>query len=68
MILILEGVKKTADLRAGDRNPYSWNMDFLPYNDGSGYEARFYTCGICALMKEYGFMIWFRLCATWTIR
>ena len=21
----------------------------------SGYEARFYICGICALMKEYGF-------------
>ena len=51
----IEGMKKTAALRAGDRNPYSWNMDYLPYNDGSGYEARFYTCGICALMKEYGF-------------
>ena len=31
------------------------NMDYLPYDDDSGYEARFYTCGICALMKEYGF-------------
>ena len=49
------GMKKTAALRAGDRNPYSWNMDYLPYDDDSGYEARFYTCGICALMKEYGF-------------
>ncbi|MBR1797830.1 MAG: L-2-amino-thiazoline-4-carboxylic acid hydrolase [Clostridiales bacterium] len=47
--------KATADLKAGDRNPYSWNMDFLPYEDGSGYEARFYTCGICKLMKENGF-------------
>ena len=35
-------------------NPYSWNMDFLPYPDGSGYEARFYRCGICTLMKELG--------------
>ena len=51
----IEGQKKTAALRAGDRNPYSWTMDYLPYADGSGYEARFYTCGICALMKEYGF-------------
>ena len=51
----IDGMKKTASLRAGDRNPYSWNMDYLPYDDGSGYEARFYTCGICTLMKEYGF-------------
>ncbi|SCW51028.1 L-2-amino-thiazoline-4-carboxylic acid hydrolase [Ruminococcaceae bacterium YRB3002] len=45
----------TANLRAADRNPYSWNMDYIPYEDGSGYEARFYKCGICTLMKEYGF-------------
>ena len=51
----IAGMKATADLRAGDRNPYSWNMDYIPYEDGSGYEARFYTCGICALMKEYGY-------------
>ena len=51
----IEAMKKTASLRAGDRNPYSWNMDYLPYDDGSGYETRFYTCGICTLMKEYGF-------------
>ena len=50
----IEGMKKTAALNAADRNPYSWNMDFLPYPDGSGYEARFYTCGICTLMKELG--------------
>ncbi len=30
-------------------------MDFLPYDDDSGYEARFYKCGIYVLMKEYGF-------------
>ena len=46
--------KKTASLKAGDRNPYSWNMEYLPYDDDSGYEARFYTCGICTLMKEHG--------------
>ena len=51
----LDSQKRTAALRAGDRNPYSWNMDLIPYQDGSGYEARFYTCGICMLMKEYGF-------------
>ncbi len=50
----VEGMKKTARLNAADRNPYSWNMDFLPYEDGSGYEARFYKCGICTLMKELG--------------
>lgn len=50
----IEGMKRTAALRAADRNPYSWNMDYIPYEDGSGYEARFYTCGICVLMKELG--------------
>ncbi len=50
----LEGMKRTAELRAADRNPYSWNMDYLPYRDGSGYEARFTKCGICTLMKELG--------------
>ena len=50
----VEGMKKTAALRAADRNPYSWNMDFYPYPDDSGYEARFTSCGICTLMKELG--------------
>lgn len=50
----LDGMEKTAKLNAADRNPYSWNMDLLPYEDGSGYEARFYHCGICTLMKELG--------------
>jgi hypothetical protein len=49
----IEGMKKTAALNAADRNPYSWNMEYLPYEDGSGYEARFLKCGICTLMKEY---------------
>lgn len=48
-------MQMTEKLRAGDRNPYSWNMEYLPYADGSGYEARFTSCGICTLMKEYGF-------------
>ena len=48
------GLQATADLRAADRNPYSWNMEFHPYQDGSGYEARFIHCGICTLMKELG--------------
>ncbi len=50
----IRGMQATAVLRAADRNPYSWNMEFLPYADGSGYEARFSQCGICALMKELG--------------
>lgn len=47
-------MRDTAALRAADRNPYSWNMDFLPYPNNSGYEARFTSCGICTLMGELG--------------
>ena len=50
----IASMKATAALRAADRNPYSWNMDFHEYPDGSGYEARFTHCGICVLMKELG--------------
>ena len=50
----IRGMKATAALKAADRNPYSWNMEFLPYPDGSGYEARFTRCGICTLMNELG--------------
>ena len=50
----IQGMKSTAALKAADRNSYSWNMEFLPYADGSGYEARFTRCGICTLMKELG--------------
>ena len=31
----IEGMKATAKLRAGDRNPYSWNMDFFEYEDAA---------------------------------
>lgn len=50
----IAGMKATAAFRAADRNPYSWNMEFLPYDDGSGYEGRFTHCGICTLMRELG--------------
>lgn len=50
----IESMKKTANFCAADRNPYSWNMDFIFYPDGSGYEGRFTKCGICVLMKELG--------------
>ena len=50
----INDMKARAALRAADRNPYSWNMEFLPYSDGSGYEARFSRCGICVLMTELG--------------
>ena len=48
------GMKSTAALKAADRNPYSWNMEFYEYPDGSGYEGRFTKCGICVLMKKLG--------------
>ena len=50
----IEAKKEIAKFRAGDRNPYFWNMEFYEYEDGSGYEARFTTCGICTLMNELG--------------
>ena len=50
----IAGMKASAELKAADRNPYSWNMDFFEYPDGSGYEARFSRCGICVLMQELG--------------
>ena len=50
----IAGMKATAALKAADRNPYSWNMEFYEYPDGSGYKGRFTKCGICVLMKELG--------------
>ena len=50
----IAGMKATSALKAADRNPYSWNMEFYEYPDGSGYEGRFTKCGICVLMKELG--------------
>lgn len=47
-------MRETARLHAADRNPYSWNMEFYEYEDGSGYEARFTKCGICRLMSDLG--------------
>ena len=49
-----DGMKFTAQFRAADRNPCSWNMDYFEYPDGSGFEARFTACGICQLMKKLG--------------
>ncbi len=62
----VQGMKVTAALKAADRNPYSWNMEFLPYADGSSYEARFTRCGICTLMKSWACMILSPPCAAWT--
>ena len=50
----IAGMKTTAARRDADRNPYSWNMDFYEYPDGSGYEGRFTRCGICQLMRRLG--------------
>ena len=57
-------MKATATLKAADRNPYSWNMEFYEYPDGSGYEGRFTKCGICVLMKKgWGYMTSLPRCA-----
>lgn len=50
----IDAMKATAQLKAADRNPYSWNMEFYEYPDNSGYEARFTKCGICVLMQKLG--------------
>ncbi len=50
----IAGMTETAALKAADRNPYSWNMEFYEYSDGGGYEGRFTKCGICVLMKKLG--------------
>lgn len=50
----IAGMRATAALKAADRNPYSWNMDYYEYPDGSGYEDRFTKCGICVLMQKLG--------------
>lgn len=50
----LQELRKLADLHPAQRNPYSWDMEILPYTDGSGFEARFHQCGICTLMRELG--------------
>ena len=52
----INNMKKTANLKAADRNPYSWNMEFYLYDNNKGYEARFTKCGICHLLKEEGFI------------
>lgn len=54
----IASMKKTAAQKSADRNRYSWNMEFLPYADGSGYEARFSKCGICTLMYELGLSVY----------
>ena len=40
----IAGMKAAAALRAADRNPYSWNMEFYEYPDGSGYELMSTMC------------------------
>ena len=47
-------IRRLPEFEKADRNPYSWNMGFYEYPDGSGYEGRFTKCGICVLMKELG--------------
>ena len=49
-----QAMKEAAAKKYADRNPYSWNMNYYEYADGSGYEARFTKCEICVLVKELG--------------
>ena len=37
----IQAMKETAAFKAADRNPYSWNMEFLPYEDNSGEHVPF---------------------------
>lgn len=32
-------MKAVAALKAADRNPYSWNMDYYEYSGGSGLKG-----------------------------
>lgn len=41
-----------SNLKAADRNPYSWNMEFYLYDNNKVYEARFTKCGIYNLLKD----------------
>lgn len=50
----ISSMKAAEKMRVADRNPYSWNMEFLSYPDDSGYEVRFIACGICTLMRKLG--------------
>lgn len=50
----IKQIQKSASLKAGNANKYSWNFDYIPFENNKGYEARFYTCGICVLMNELG--------------
>lgn len=36
-------------------NPYSWKFTYEKGETVNEYTVKFYTCGICKLMKEYGF-------------
>ncbi|MDO4619441.1 MAG: L-2-amino-thiazoline-4-carboxylic acid hydrolase [Lachnospiraceae bacterium] len=36
-------------------NPYDWKFTYTPGETLNQYTATFTTCGICVLMKEYGF-------------
>ena len=50
----IAGMKATAALRAADRNPYSWNMEFYEYPDGSGYDLTPALCRLDYTMSEAG--------------
>ena len=41
----IQSMKATAKLKAGDRNPYSWNMDFHEYEDDCGEKWRHSVSG-----------------------
>lgn len=51
---MIEQLQEVSKARYGDKNNYSWNFDLIIYPDNSGYERRFYKCGVCTLMRKYG--------------
>lgn len=49
-------IRRLPEFEKADCNPYSCNIEFYEYPDGSGYEGHFTKCGICMLMKELGLL------------
>ena len=62
----IAAMKATAALKAADRNPYSWNMEFTNTLTAAATRDALQNCGICVLMKELGLYDLTLLCAIWT--
>lgn len=50
-----EKLRKDAAASQLRNNPYDWKFTYEPGETVNQYTATFTTCGICVLMKEYGY-------------